>query len=74
MKNTEMKVREKKRLMRDAARMGKPEPISRDDTAEAKKTILLLIDEKVKNTFLDNERDALRRQRDRIAKMFGIEE
>ncbi len=48
------------------------EPISRDTMVYAKEMILKVIDEKIASIHYDDERKALRFQRERVAKLFGM--
>lgn len=68
--------RERNRLMRNAKQAGKQQPISRDVTTYAKQMILDAMDrglETIAGSFYDEEREAIIKQRNRVAKFLGVE-
>jgi hypothetical protein len=71
-----MTTRETRRIMREAKAAGKPPVVSRDTTEYIKKELLRVLDEAIAEKLwvkaLDDDRQAIRKQRDRVAKLFGL--
>ena len=58
------------------SRAGIPEPLTREDTAYAKRRVMKILDEGIEAcwaSLLDEDRAALKIQRDRVARIMGAE-